>query len=352
MVDWTKSMSQTFEYYTVDPGTWKDVERIKNVETSTIERDWEAETLGSATIDMDESLGETYVRIYMIVVQNGAESKHPLATVLVQTPSSKFDGYNKSTSMDAYTPLIELKENQPPLGFFTPKETNIMEEVVRLTKEHLRAPVVAAVSDAKLYKDFVANTDDTWMTYNADLMANAKFLYDLDEMGRVLFAPKQDIASLQPVWTYDDGNSSILYPEIDIDHDLYGVPNVVEVIYSNSNDTYYARVSNDDDSSPISTVNRGREIVYRDTNPEFSGEPTQAMVTEYANQLLEELSTLEYTISYKHGYCPVRIGDCVRLNYEKAGLINIKARVISQSIKCEPGCPVTEKAKFTIKLWR
>ena len=31
---------------------------------------------------------------------------------------------------------------------------------------------------------------------------------------------------------------------------------------------------------------------------------------------------------------------------------DIKAKVISQSIKCEPGCPVSEKAVFTMKLWR
>ena len=68
--------------------------------------------------------------------------------------------------------------------------------------------------------------------------------------------------------------------------------------------------------------------------------------------MLEELSSVEYELSYTHGYCPVRIGDCVRLNYEKAGLKNIKAKVVSQNITCESGCKVTEKAVFTNKLWR
>ena len=73
---------------------------------------------------------------------------------------------------------------------------------------------------------------------------------------------------------------------------------------------------------------------------------------EYAERLLEELSSIEYTVTYTHGYCPVRVGDCVRLNYTRAGLKNIKAKVISQSIECTPDCPVTEKAIFTTKLWR
>lgn len=352
MPDWTKPMQQTFEYYTVDPGTWKDVQILDYVKGSSINRDAEADTLGSATIDTTEILSEAYIRIYLVTIQNGVREKHPLATVLVQTPSSSFDGKMTSASMDAYTPLIELKENQPPLGYYIPKDANIMDEAVRLTEEHLRAPVVSTVSEDTLYQDFVANTDDTWMSFISDLMANANFYYDLDELGRILFAPKQDTASLQPVWTYDDGNSSILYPEITVDHDLYGIPNVVEVIYSDANDQYYARAVNDDENSPISTINRGREIVHRVDNPEFAGEPTQAMVTEYAERLLRELSTLEYTVSYTHGYCPVRVGDCVRLNYERAGFTDIKARVISQSIKCESGCPVSEKAVFTVKLWR
>lgn len=28
MPDWKKSMQQTFEYYIVDPGTWKDKNRL------------------------------------------------------------------------------------------------------------------------------------------------------------------------------------------------------------------------------------------------------------------------------------------------------------------------------------
>ena len=177
------------------------------------------------------------------------------------------------------------------------------------------------------------------------------YYFALDEMGRILFAPKQDTASLQPIWTYNDDNSSILYPDFSMEHDLYGIPNVVEVIYSSDRDQYYARVVNDDENSPISTVNRGREIVHRVTNPDIGGVPTQEMITEHATQLLRDMSSLEYTISYSHGYCPVRIGDCVRLNYKRAKIEGVKARVISQTIKCEPGCPVNEKAVFTGKRW-
>ena len=351
MIDWLSSMQQTFEYYVVNPDTWKDEKLIDNVISCTINRDSEAETLGSATIDVSESLGECYIRVYLITIQNGVKEKHPLGTFLVQTPSSSFDGKIRDVSMDSYTPLLELKESPPPLGYYIAKDENIMDNAYRLVREHARAPVVKAECDTNLFNDFVSDTDDTWITFLIDLIANAKYMFSLDEMGRILFSPKQDTASLQPVWTYDDGNSSILYPDLEMDHDLYGIPNVVEVIYSSGNEHYYSRVINDDPNSPISTINRGREIVYRETDPSVIGDPTSDQIQEYAEKLLASLSTLEYTVTYSHGYCPVRIGDCVRLNYSRAGLNNVKAKVISQTIECKPGCKVTEKAVFTTKLW-
>lgn len=351
MADWMSSMQQTFEYYIVDPGTWRDKQLIDNVISCSIERDSDAETLGSATIDIAESVGECYIRVYLITIQNGVKEKHPLGTFLVQTPSSSFDGKIRDVSMDAYTPLLELKECPPPIGYYVAKKENVMDMAYRLVREHARAPVVETECSTKLFYDFVANTDDTWLSFISDMMANAKYKFALDEMGRILFSPDQDTASLQPVWTYNDDNSSILYPDMTMDHDLYAVPNVVEVVYSNGNDHYNARVVNNDPNSPISTINRGREIIYRETNPSIIGDPTESQIQEYAEKLLRELSTLEYTISYTHGYCPVRLGDCVRLNYSRAGLNNVKAKVISQTIKCESGCPVTEKAVFTTKLW-
>lgn len=352
MVDWTASMTQTFEYYIVDPNSWKDVRAIQNVKSCKITRDSESETLGSATIDAETMLTENYVRVYLVTIQNGITERHPLGTFLVQTPSSDFDGKTLSASMDAYTPLLELKENPPPLGYSISKNSNVLDMAYAIVREKARAPVVKTTSTIKLYSDFVSNTSDTWLTFTKDLLAYAKYHFDLDEMGRILFAPQQELASLQPIFTYNTDNSSILLPTLSMEHDLYGIPNVVEVIYSAGTETYYARVVNDDSSSPTSTISRGREIIHRVTNPGFTGVAIESQIQEYAEQLLKALSTLQFTVTYTHGYCGVRVGDCIRLNYEAAGLSNVKAKVISQSISCEPGCPVTEKAIFTKKLWR
>lgn len=352
MVDWTKSMEQSFEYYEVDPNTWKDIKLIDNIKSSTLSRDSSSDTLGSASIDIVDSVGECYIRIYLVTIQNGVKEKHPLGTYLVQTPSSKFDGKNKSVTMDAYTPLLELKENPVPLGYASLKDENIMSQAYRITRENCRAPVIETKSEIKLLTDFVSNTDDNWLTYTRDLIAQAKYGFDVNEMGQILFAPNQNAEELQPVYTFNDDNSSILYPEITLNHDLYGIPNVVEVIGDTGTDTYCARVENNDPNSPTSIPRRGREILHRITDPDLPGYPTKEQLDEYAENVLKELSSVEYEISYSHGYCPVRVGDCVRLNYKKAELVDVKAKVISQSIKCKAGCSVSEKATFTRKLWK
>lgn len=352
MTNWLSTMQQTFEYYTVDPKTWKDAKKINTILSTTINRDLYTETLGSASITITESLGECYIRVYLVTIQNGIKERYPLGTFLVQTPSYSFDGKITNVTMDAYTPLLELKENLPPLGYAIPKGKNILESAYDIVREHARAPVVRTEKSDTLYENFVSNVSDTWMSFVTDLTANAKCSLYLDEMGRILFNPEQNTSTLQPVWTYDDSNSSILYPTLDIDHDMYGIPNVVEVIYSSGSTYFYGRAVNEDETSPISIPNRGREITHRVTNPDLMGNPSQEQVQDYAERLLREMSSLEYTITYTHAYCPVRIGDCIRLNYSRAGMVGIKAKVISQSIKCEPGCPVTEKAVFTTELWR
>lgn len=353
MPDWTKSMKQTYEFMTVDPYTWRDVERKTDVTNSVITRDLNDETLGSAQLDCDTDLTDVYIRTYLVTTQNHVTERFPLGTYLYQTPGRKYDGKKNSVSADGYTPLIELKEKPVDVGYAIRKGENILERAIAYTKESLRAPVTEDTSDTKLQDDFVSTIDDTRLKFLSDLLANDNRRFGLDEMGGIIFPPNQDLTRLQPRWTYTDDNSSIIYPDLDLTRDLYGVPNVVEVLYSpGEGEPIFVRVVNDDENSVTSVQARGREIVHRDTNPSISGtDLSKDQIEEYAKNLLKALSSLEYEISYTHGYCPVRIGDCVRLDYRRAGLIGVKAKVTRQIINCTPGCPVQETAVFTKKLW-
>lgn len=353
MPDWTRSMQQTFEYYEVDPGTWKDKARIDHVTASSIERNLEDETLGSASIDCPDDLTDKYVRQYLITVQDGIKERFVLGTHLYQSPSMSFDGKTKSSSQTGYTSLIELNDDIPPVGYPVKSGSNVMQTVSMKANEIVRAPVTPCIHDISLTTDFIAETDDTWLTFLADLAQVADYRFVEEPSGRISFAPNTKLVKMAPVWEFNDDNSSILYPDISIDRDLYGVPNVVEVIYSPSDgESMYAEAINDDPSSITSTVRRGRRIVHRETDPSIPNGSNETQLKEYAENLLSQLSEIEYSIKFSHGYCPVTIGDCVRLNYTRAGLIGVNAKIMSQSIKCEPGCRVEATAIFTKKLWR
>lgn len=351
MINWLASMQQTYEYFIVDPATWKDLRQVHTVKDCTISRESSESTLGSATMNTTEVLDECYVRVYLVAIQNGVKERVALGTFLVETPSVNFDGKAFSITMDAYTPLIELKHRKPPIGYAIPKGKSTMSVASSLCRENLRAPVVPTTSSDTLQSDFVADIDESWLSFISDLISSAKYKFGLDEMGRILFKPDQDMRSLRSKWTYDDSNCSILFPDISDKRDLFDIPNVVEVVYSKGVGYGYSRIVNDDPNSIVSTVNRGYEKMYRETNPRFTGVPTQSEIDEYAKQLLRELSCLEHTITYTHGYCPVTVDDCVTFNHKRAGLVNIKAKIVSQSIKCSTGCQVQETAVYTTKLW-
>lgn len=357
MANWHASMQQTFEFYEVDPDSWADVRKLTHFRTGTLVRDSSQETLGNANFDIDEIIDEMYVRVYLVVVQNGFTEKFPLGTYLCQSPEKSFNGFVASNRIQAFTPLIELKEKSPELGYSVRRKRNILDAAYNLTRENLRAPVVKGKASETLYENFVSNINDTWLKFLTDLLANASHSFDLDEMGRVLFAPIQNASAMRPVWTYTDDEMSILEPEISLDRDIYNLPNVCEVVYSSGEQTVFSRAVNKDPNSLISTVNRGREILYRETDPEIGGDSDvigripQEHLDVYTRSLLKQKSSVEFTITYTHGYCPVRVGDCVLINYQRAGLNNVRAKVTRQSIRLEPGCPVEETAVYTQNLW-
>lgn len=354
MIDWTKPMRQTYEYYTVDPASWGLVDKLNAVTESTIDRDAEKETIETIILQCDEELGESYIRPFLIAEQNSEVHREPLGTFLLQTNTDTRNDKRVSSDYDGYSPLIELKEKLPPIGYALRKGQRISNIVCELTAENVRAPLGGSLDSLSgsdyLIENFVAEPDDTWMTFLNALLNKGGYRFGLDNIGRITFELKRNIKDMKPVYKFNDDNSSILLPSVSVNKDLYGVPNVVEVVYSTDTGYMTARARNTDIDSVTSVQNRGREIVHRVFNPDLLGEPTKSYLTEYAENLLRDLSTIEYEITFSHGYYPVRVGDCVLLNYESAGLKNIKAKIVSQSIKLQTGCIMEERAVYTVDL--
>lgn len=351
-LDWSRSMSQTYDFYLVDTDTWMDLQRIDCVTKCTIDWDYSSNTVGSAKVTCTENFGEWYIRAYLIAKQDGVEYRRAMGTFLILTPEDNFDGKISSWDLDAYSPLIELTETYPPLGYCIPKNTNVLQIASQLCSEHMRAPVITPDFGTDiLYEDFVASPDETWLEFLSSLVAHANHKIMVDEYGQCVFMPIRRTGSLAPTMTYTTDNSSMLLPAVRQTRDLYSIPNKVDVIFSTSNKYLVSTAINDNPTSPTSVSARGRYIEIRETSPNLSGNPTQSQLDKYAETLLKEASTLEYTVTYTHGYCDTAIGEGVMLRYPEVGLNGVKAKIILQSIDLVPGCLVQETAIYTSALY-
>lgn len=346
MIDWTRPMYQSFEYYKVDPGTWSDMEQITSITSCTIDYDISSNTIVSANVESYGALGEWYVRVYLVADQRGEIIKEPLGTFFLQTPNDNYDGSNHKVSYDGYGPLIELNWSYPPMGYYVEKYTDIIRTVMDLTDDNSRAIVYESDLFEYIGYDFVCDPSESWLTYLSGLLNEVGYSYSTYGDGIISIVSIEDIFSNSIAWVYTDDNSSIIYPEVTIDGDLFSVPNVVEIVYTQNEKYFFSRAVNDNKNSPISVVNRGYELVHRITDPSLYGTVTQHDVDEYAKTVLEEVSTIEYTLTYSHAYNGVRINDYVIIDYQAAGLTNIQAKVVAQSISCQASCPVQETVKY------
>lgn len=372
-VDWTKSMQQTFEFYTVDPNSWYDDQKLENIISCDLTHDLTSDKRGNASIAVTEPLPECYIRTYLVVSQAGYMHKICLGTYLYMTSSDSFDGMKHNITMTGYTPMVELEEKLPPLGFHIVGITNrkhsgdapmVTDAIKDIVTTYTRCEIEnRTVIQKPLLNDFVAGTNDNFLTViNNILNASSlqQYILTVDEWGTIIVKDKPVLEDAIPTYIYTDDNSSILLPSLDTNDDIYGIPNVVEVLYTGDKRLPAIRVivKNEDPTSIVSIPSRGREIVKRFTITniaapvnDYSEAAVRAQVTAQAERLLEAASTINKTISYSHGYCDVKVGDTVLINYERAGVTGIRAKVVSQRISCKPGCQVDEQAVYTKKLW-
>jgi hypothetical protein len=370
MIDWTKSMSQTYEFYIVNPYTGMDKQRLYNVTGASVTRDLQSDTQVSGSIEYDGELGEVYVRVYLVAEQGDEHEKIPLITMLCQTPSTSFNGKYKKTSITGYSPLIELQNCYPPFGYTIPKYINeasykkewaLDKKIPELCSEHMRMTVLSigedlsSVNKEKLTQPMAIDPQQSWFEVITSLINLTDYMFKVTPSGIIYFDKKPKINKMAVTWTYDTENSSILSSDVTIDRDIYNVPNVIEVIATSTTGNVITKVVENNDINSITSIpSRDRKVVKRIVNPNDLGNispSNESVITTYANNLLEKENELSYKISYKHGYCPVNIGDCVRINYPDAGIDNVKALVISQKIDCKTGCEVEETAIFTMKLY-
>ena len=342
MIDWKRSMQQRFRYYEVDLRTWRDVREISCVSSCEVTRDIEADTIESATLTLvGGSIGETVVRAYMECRQGGPWERFGIGTWMCQTPKRTWRRGVGELEVRAYSPLLAVSDDKPPVLHTVRKGADPALQAVNALSNGI-APVHPCSSSATLDEDHSCEPGENWLELASEMATAAQMKVMVDEKGMPFLEVDRDASSLASSWTYEDGKDSILLGGIDDQCDWYGLPNVVEVVAETDDMTYVGTATNNDQLSALSIASRGRRVVERHTDLEFST-VSQAAVDRAAQKKLSEAGSVERRLTYEHGYCPVKLGDCVRLISKRHG-IDTKCKVVKQTLSLSTGCRVTEEA--------
>ena len=342
---------RTYEYYFVDPATWLDAGRATGITGGSMAWNLEDDQLGSATFlaDADAGLDDRYVRVYMVIEQDGVRERFALGTWLVECPEEQFDGARESVEATGYTPLRELADVKMPPGY--PCAGDAAVNAAAVMSGRMRAPVLALGISARLDGSFAAGADESALDYCLSMLSAADLRPMLDGMGRVSFAPVRDAASMRPVWTFRDDDASVLLPDLSHKSGLRDVRNVARVVYSTATGRLVGEAVNDDPASPASTVSRGRELTLVVTSPDLPENPTQVQVDALAARLLREDSASTHEFKFSHGFVPdVTVGCAVELDYTRAGKHAV-ALVTEQHMEFDEAATVECRAVFSEQVW-
>lgn len=326
-MDWSKGFSASYIAMQVNPKTWEDEGEIL-ITGGKIDRDIESALIESANIETTEDLGELWIRLYLVAKQGESAERVPLFTGLTSSPTRNLEGYNPSFSVDCFSVLTPCADRMLPRGWFAPKDGDGAEIIADLLSIS-GAEVETVKGGGTLTGAIVAESGETYLSM-AHKVANAiGWQIRIDGRGKLHVEPFPSDTQASFDMDFD-----VIQPGIKDTRDWYSCPNVLRVTFES-----YAAIARDDDpESPLSTVNRGREIWAEESAQLSSSAPLAA----YAQQRLKELQSPAREITYTRRFMPdLRPGDVVSINYPEAR-IDGTFRIKSQSIELGYGADTEE----------
>ena len=330
---WNNGFSASYYAYIIDPVSWREKERIE-ITGGTISRS--EETLReSADIECKsyEQGKEQFIRIYLDAKQNGAASHEPLFTGLATSPSRDIDGYFETDTLECYSVLKPADDVLLERGYYVPAGINGADAVKELLSV-TPAPIFVNGTAPGIQKSIIAEDGESHLSMADKVLSVIGWRIRITGSGTIEICPEATDQSAQ----FDPIEQDVIEPSITVDYDWYSCPNVFRAVQEDLS----AVARDDSPDSPLSTVNRGREVWAEETSCDFN---TGESISEYAIRRLKELQSIAITASYDRRYHPdILVGDVIRLRYPKQGLDGL-FQVTSQKIELGYGAKTSEEVK-------
>ena len=334
-MNWDKGFSASYELKRVDPVSWLDAGSFDFVAGSVSRSDDDLQE--SATIQMTESPGECWIRVYLKARQPSGGARIPIFTGLASTPRRDLDGLRESFQATCYSVLKPADDVLVPCGYYVPAGA----EGARVAAQLLRvgpAPVTFVDEGPKLLEPIIAEDSDTNLSIAQKIVDSIGWRIRISGDGSISVEPMAGDIGLR----LDTMDHDAVELKISDTQDWYSVPNCYRV----STGSQYAVARDDDPDSPLSTVSRKSNR--GGTGEIWTGESGVSLgdnesLAEYAVRKLKEAQSPARTVTYTRRFYPdITTGDLVGLHLPGHG-IDGTFRVSRQTITLGYGAATQEE---------
>lgn len=330
-MDWNKGYSASYRMTVVDPTTWRDVDTINITEGSIKKENNNLMESADVTCLKYSQNEERWIRIWLDA-QQGASSEHvPLFTGLAVSPDRELQGVIERNPIECYSVLKPAEDVLLERGWYAPVGFSGAALVNQLLSVG-PAPIIQDDFSPSLASSIIAEDNETCLSMAQKILKAINWRLKINGKGVITICAKPQV----PVAKFDSIEMDIIEPQIKASYDWYSCPNVFRAI-----DEDLVGIARDDSlDSPLSTINRGREIWAQDTSCDLSDNET---VAEYAYRRLKEEQTREMSVSYDRRFVPeITPSDMIELHLP-AQRIDGYFIVLSQTITLGYGAKVTEE---------
>lgn len=328
---WDKGFSCLFYCGIVDLNTWRDIGRF-DITGGTVKKTI-SNLKQSADIECtnyDNSV-ERYIRIWMDVRQDNSAQHIPLFTGLAQCPDSDHNGILTENTIACYSVLKPAEDINLQRGWYAPAGISgalLVKDLLSV----IHAPIQWEENSPALKQAIIAEDNENRLSMSIKILEAINWRLMILGNGTVIIQPPAKSISAY----YNPIDNDMIETEIKESYDFYSCPNVLRAIM----DDLTAVARDDSQNSPFSTVSRGREIWYTETDCSV-GE--QESIEEYSVRRLKELQRPARSFSYNRSFDPnVDVTDLIRLHYPQKNIEGI-FMVQQQSIDFEDGVTVSEE---------
>lgn len=319
---WSEGYTAKYYITLIDPVSWRDTERME-ITGGSIDQSGSG-LMESADLDMTELpvAREPWVRIWLEAEQNGIEH-FPLFTGLASCPKREITGASEQYKLQCYSVLKPVDDILLERGFYIPAEVTAPQAVARLLRKGIAPVDIADVDNPpKLDQAIIAEDGETCLTIAEKILEAVNWQIRINGKGEITIRPR----SSEEVAMFDVNANDVIELSVSDEYDWFSCPNVFRAVSGDL--TAIAR--DDDPSSLLSTVTRGREIWKEESSVNLG---TNESLSSYAIRKLKELQSPARTVSYSRRFDPeIRVGDIVRINHPEIG-INGAFKIQTQNIE-------------------